>query len=119
MKGMNRLLAVLLTVMAVGIGGCASLGSGSTGSASEQVLKQAEKELVAVRKTGHVWLLLDKATGNKTVSVGKLYTAAKVARKKGDETLAIRLARKVIWAARAGQEQAAHVATTADYYINY
>jgi len=116
---MKQSLAVLVTVLSVGLGGCANLGTGTTVGKSDQVLKLAAKELAAVRKTGHVWLLFDQATGNKTVTVGKLYATARAAQDRGDEELALRLARKVIWAARAGQKQAQDVATTADYYINY
>ncbi|HED13210.1 MAG TPA: hypothetical protein ENI62_06075 [Gammaproteobacteria bacterium] len=116
---MKKSMAVLVTVVSIGLGGCASLGTGTTVNAADQVLKQAATELVAVRKSGNVWLLLDKATGSKAASVGKLYAAAKAARKKGDDAAAIRLAKKVIWAAKAGQQQARNIATTAEYFTNY
>jgi len=119
MKRMKQSLTILIIVTAVGLGGCASYSGGSAMTATDQVFEQAAQELAAVRKTGHVWMLLDKATGGKTVTVGKLLNAARDAQNKGDAATAIRLARKVIWAARAGQKQAQDVATTAKYFTSY
>ncbi len=116
---MKKSLAVLFAITSVGLGGCASMSGGSAVSAVDQILSQAATELAAVRKTGHVWLVFDKTTGSGAVSVGKLYAAASAARDKGDDELAARLARKVIWSSRAGQEQAKNIATTAEYYTNY
>ena len=73
---------------------------------SADAIAMAEQELAAVKQAKYEWQLIDKATGSASVPLTKLLEAAKKARAEGQEDEALRIAKRVLEAAKLGQQQA-------------
>ena len=66
----------------------------------------AEKELAAAAEAGHVWRLIDPASGGSSVDIDKLLAIAKKKQAAGELDEALRIANRVSEAAVLGQQQA-------------
>ncbi|MCP4950426.1 MAG: hypothetical protein GY922_01060 [Proteobacteria bacterium] len=90
--------------------------SGAIASAGSEAISQAETNLKAAESSGAVWRLVDPATGGKAVPLQKLIKTAQTKLEAGDEAEAIRIAKKVSWAADMGLSQAQDQLTAKPYY---
>jgi murein lipoprotein len=121
---MNRVLVALTAAALLGLAGCASMETKdemksepkAAMTSADQAIAMAEKELKAVKKAGHEWQLIDKATGGSSKPLSKLLDAAKKARDKGDNAEAIRIANRVTENAKLGLEQAKGQAKAGPHY---
>jgi len=93
--------------------GCATI---KRGHESRGMLKTAEQALRHVTATGHVWRLVDPATGPKSADLDTLLDGARAAHRARDYDDAIRIAKRVIDAARLGIRQARGQQNAAPYY---
>ena len=93
--------------------GCATIKHGHE---SRGTLKTAEQALQHVTATGHVWRLVDPATGPGSANLDTLLEAARAAHRARDYDDAIRIAKRVIDAARLGIRQARGQRNAAPYY---
>ncbi len=93
--------------------GCATI---QRGHESRGTLKIAEQALEHVTATDHVWRLVDPATGSKSADLDTLLDAARAAHRARDYDNAIRIAKRVIDAARLGIRQARGQRNAAPYY---
>jgi len=124
------LVALFMAVFAVGFAGCATEQPKQEAkgplwkkdapkamgdkSAADAAMAEAKKELAAVKKAGHEWLLIDKATGR--TSLSKLLKKAEELYKENNFAEAERLAKKVTWGAKMGLEQDKLQAHAAPHY---
>ena len=90
--------------------------SGALASAGSEAISQAEADLKAAQTSRAVWRLVDPATGGKAVPLQKLIKTAKTKLEAGDEAEALRIAKKVSWAADMGIAQAQDQVTAKPYY---
>jgi hypothetical protein len=93
--------------------GCATI---QRGHESRVTLRIAEQALQHVTATGHVWRLVDSATGPKSADLDTLLDGARAAHRARDYDDAIRIAKRVIDAARLGIHQARGQRNAAPYY---
>ncbi len=127
---MNKVFVALTATALLGLAGCAGMESkeemksmpkaamapkADTASA-DKAIAMAEKELAAVKKAGHEWQLIDKATGGSSAPLSKLLDAGKKARANGDSAEAIRIANRVAGHAKLGQQQAQEQEKAGPYY---
>jgi hypothetical protein len=121
---MNRVLVALTAAALLGLAGCASMETKdemksepkAAMTSADQAIAMAEKELKAVKKAGHEWQLIDKATGGSSQPLSKLLDAAKKARDNGDNAEAIRIANRVTENAKLGLQQAKGQAKAGPHY---
>lgn len=121
---MKKVLVALTAAALLGLAGCAGMEAKeemksapmAASSGADKAIAMAEKELAAVKKAGHEWQLIDKATGGRSEPLSKLLDAAKKARDNGDTAEAIRLANRVTAHAKLGSQQAAEQANAGPHY---
>ncbi len=126
---MNKVLVALTAIALLGLAGCAGTEAkqemksspkaamtSADKAGADKAIAMAEKELSAVKKAGHEWQLIDKATGGSSKPLSKLLDAAKKARDKGDNAEAIRIANRVALNAKLGQQQAKEQANAGPDY---
>ncbi len=126
---MNKVLVALTATALLGLAGCAGMEAKEEMKSSpkaamanmdksgvDKAIAMAEKELAAVKKAGHEWQLIDKATGGSSQPLSKLLDAAKKARDKGDNAEAIRIANRVVENAKLGLGQAKEQSNAGPYY---
>ncbi len=83
-----------------------AFADGAAQAEAATAIAKAETELAAAEKAGHVWRLIDSATGGSAVGIDELLTVAKEKQAAGEFDEAHRLAHRVAEAALLGQEQA-------------
>ncbi|MDH3694313.1 MAG: hypothetical protein OER96_07065 [Gammaproteobacteria bacterium] len=114
MKNLVTLIAVL------SITACGTMNSSvqAQDKAAEvnEAIQMAEAELAAAAKTGHVWRLIDPATGSKSQNLGKILEAAKEKQAAGELDEALRIANRVAETAKLGQQQAEQQADAEPFY---
>ncbi|MDH3379678.1 MAG: hypothetical protein OEQ39_22360 [Gammaproteobacteria bacterium] len=110
-KRSAKTCAIVMCVLLVT--GCATI---QRGHESRGTLKTAEQAIQHATATGHVWRLVDAATGTKSVDLDTLLDAARAAHRERDYDDAIRIAERVIDAARLGIRQARAQRNAAPYY---
>lgn len=121
---MKTVLVALTATALLGLAGCAGMEAKeemksapmTTTSGADKAIAMAEKELAAVKKVGHEWQLIDKATGGSSQPLSKLLDAAKKARDNGDNAEAVRIANRVTEHAKLGQQQAAEQSNAGPYF---
>jgi hypothetical protein len=84
--------------------------------AAMAALEQAETALTEVKKIGHEWRLIDRATGPDSETLTSLLGVAKELAGKGENNEAIRIAKRVQEAANLGLQQAADNANAGPVY---
>ncbi|MDH3638629.1 MAG: hypothetical protein OES09_09210 [Gammaproteobacteria bacterium] len=99
--------------LAVAIGGYSNVAV--AGESFDDLLAQAEKEVTAAKKAGHEWKLLPNS-GGKSMSLSKLLKSAKEAHAAGKTDDATKTLKRVIEAAKLGQQQAAEQANAGPNY---
>jgi len=100
-----------LIVMAT-TSGCATLAQHAE---TRRALEHAEKEINATALTGHLWRIRDHAAGDSPQDLEVLLSyARRLKREDIDESL--RIAKRIIWAARAGRRQAQQQLNAAPVY---
>lgn len=82
----------------------------------DAALASAETEYKKAKAIGHVFRLIDPATGKKSKNLGRLLEAGQDAAAEGKINEALRIAKKVEDAAKAGQDQAARAADAKPHY---
>ncbi len=111
-------LLTLITI--VSITACGTIGTGvqaqDKAADVEKAIQTAETELAAAAEAGHVWRLIDPATGSSSQDLGKLLEAAKEKQQAGELDEALRIANRVAEAAVLGQEQAKLATDAAPFY---
>jgi hypothetical protein len=121
---MNKVLVALTATALLGLVGCAGMEAKeemksptkASMTSADKAIAMAEKELAAVKKAGHEWQLIDKATGGSSQPLSKLLDAAKKARDNGDNAEALRIANRVVENAKLGQQQANEQSNAGPYY---
>ncbi len=117
---MKNVLFTLTTVALLGLYGCAGMDaqpeSAAAMSPADDAIAEAEKELAVVKKLGHEWQLIDKATGRNSQPLSKLLEAAKKARESGDSAEAMRIAKRVAETSRLARQQAEEQANAGPHY---
>ena len=110
-----RMLVPTLAIIA--LFGCATTTQAQDKAAqTQQAIEKAETEFAAAKKAGHVWQLIDKATGKKSAHLGKLLDAAKEKQGAGEYEEAMRIANRVAEAAVPGQQQASSQSNVSPFY---
>lgn len=119
-----RIPSLLFPLFALGVGvgtgliGCASQPAAKPASpptaapagpspAAKAALEEAGKKLAEVKKAGHEWRLIDKATGPDSQPLTRLLEKGRELAANGDNDEAIRLAGKVSEFSDLGLKQAA------------
>ncbi len=97
------LLGGLATLVLVA--GCGTKAA-VAGENFDELLVQAEKEVQAVKAVGHEWKLIPNS-GGRSASLSKLLEGAKRAHAAGETEDAMKTLKRVIEAAKLGQQQAA------------
>lgn len=85
--------AILVTALALILGGCASAGKRPT--SYEELYAQAENEIRIAKQTGFLWR-----------DTQKFLRQSKVAHEQGDKDTAMKLAKKALEQAKLAQQQA-------------
>jgi len=109
---MRKLVSLALTILFAS----ATVQAHDEAAQTQEAIAKAETELAAVTKTGHVWRLIDQATGKGSVNLGKLLDAAKEKQAAGEFLEAMRIANRVAETAVLGQQQASSQANVSPYY---
>ncbi len=106
----SRITALLTAATALGGILVAALppafADGAAQAEAAAAIAKADTELAAAEKVGHVWRLIDSATGGSAVGIDQLLKVAKEKQAAGEFDEARRLADRVAEAAMLGQEQA-------------
>ncbi|MDH3280194.1 MAG: hypothetical protein OEQ18_03580 [Gammaproteobacteria bacterium] len=101
-------LAILVVVGAYG-------NVAVAGENFEELVAQAEQEVKAAKEVGHEWKLIPN-DGGRSASLTKLLESAKKAHAAGETEDAIKTTKRVIEAAKLGQQQAAEQQNAAPNY---
>lgn len=119
-------VALMVTVFAVGISGCATetkkegakesaaMMKKGDPAASKAALAAAKADVAAAKKADGEWMIIDKVTGREPIS--KILKKAEELDKEGNHAEAERLAKKVSWAAKMGVEQSNNQANAGPWY---
>ena len=99
-----------------GAGMVLSISVSHAGTASEAIA-QAEADLAAAQQASAIWRLLDPATGGTAVPLSKLLKTAQAKLEANEESEAIRIAKKISWAAHAGIAQSEAQKSVAPFYF--
>ena len=114
MKNLATLIAIL------SITACGTMGAGvqadDKAAQVDKAIQMAETELAAAVKTGHVWRLIDPATGKKSANMDKLLKVAKEKQEAGELDEALRISNRVAEFALLAQEQAEQQANAEPFY---
>ncbi len=114
MKNLFALVAIL------SITACGTMSSGvqadDKAAQVDKAIQMAETELAAAEESGHVWRLIDPATGSGSEDLSKLLEAAKEKQAAGELDEALRIANRVAESAKLGQEQAEQQANAEPFY---
>ena len=109
---MRKLVYLALTILFAS----ATVQAQDEAAQTQEAIAKAETELAAAKKVGHVWRLIDKATGKKSVNLGKLLDAARERQAAGEFLEAIRIANRVAETAVLGQQQASSQGNVSPFY---
>ncbi len=99
----------------LGLVGGLAMGSALAGDDVANLLAEAEKELKAAQAVGHEWKLIPSGGGS-SKPLSKLLAAAKKAHEAGDNDKAMKIAKRVLEAAKLGQQQAAEQENISPHY---
>ena len=107
---MKKTLALALTTSVL-IAGCASSGDGKKEEMAKAAMvpaevTQAKSDLDAAIAAKSQWRLIDKTTGGAAVDLSKLLKVAEEKAAAGETEEAVRIAKRVSYAATTGVEQA-------------
>lgn len=94
-----------------------SVGWGDPFTEAREAITQAQKALMAVKKAGYEWRLIDEVSGSHSVSLSRLLAIAKRRMASRDFPEAIRIARRVKQAAYLGIKQAMENESATPIYL--
>jgi len=114
---MNKTRKTGLTLLLTGAVLALTMGQVQAGTCDATAsIATAAKALLAAKKAGGEWRLIDKSTGSASQPISKLLKAAKKKLKAGETDEACRIATKVAWAAGMGLTQANSQASAKPIY---